>query len=55
MTDTQKLALVEIALDRRLTLATVKEWLQINHDDSDGALQLLIATFNLGCHTRWEL
>lgn len=56
MTDAQKIALAEICLDRRLTLETVKLWLGIEHSDSDGALRLLIATFDLNADkSRWGL
>jgi hypothetical protein len=55
MTDTEKIATVEHALDGTLTLETVKLALGIDHADSDTALQLLITSFNLGHHARWNL
>lgn len=54
MTDAEKIALTEIALDRRLSLETVKLALGIDHSDSDDLLQLLIASFDLNeDKSRW--
>jgi hypothetical protein len=47
-TDARKIALTEIALDGKLTLELVKEWLEIDHNHSDDLLRLLIASFDLG-------
>jgi hypothetical protein len=55
VTDSQRLALAEIALDRRLTLDVVKLALGIDHEESDDLLRLLISSFDLGDKTRWNL
>jgi hypothetical protein len=55
VTDQQKLAAVEISLDRTLTLETVKLALGIEHSDSDDLLRILIASCNLGCRSGWSL
>jgi hypothetical protein len=55
MTDAEKIAAVEFTLDGTLTLELVKEWLGIDHNHSDDLLQLLIASFDLGDKSRWNL
>jgi hypothetical protein len=55
MTDAEKIAAVEFTLDGTLTLETVKLALGIDHADSDGLLRLLIASFDLGDKSRWNL
>jgi hypothetical protein len=57
VTDKQKILAAEFALDGgKLTLEFAKEWLGIDHADSDDLLRLLIASFDLNeDKSRWNL
>lgn len=56
MNDVEKLALVEIMLDKKLSLELVKRALEIDHSNSDDLLRLLLASFDLNeDKSRWNL